>query len=76
MLQTFNRYLSNILNIRWPEVISNHNLWGRTGHVPIDQEIQKGKWGWIGHKVQKSTLNITRQSLEWNPQVKCKVGRP
>lgn len=76
-LQTFiNRCLRNILNIRWPEVISNKDLWDRTKQTPIDQEIRKRKWGWIGHTLRKPTSNITRQSLEWNPQGKRKVGRP
>ncbi|RUS72754.1 hypothetical protein EGW08_019489 [Elysia chlorotica] len=76
-LQTFiNRCLRNILNIRWPEVISNQDLWERTRQAPIEQEIKKRKWGWIGHTLRKPSSNTTRQSLEWNPQGKRKVGRP
>ncbi|RUS91574.1 hypothetical protein EGW08_000689 [Elysia chlorotica] len=76
-LQTFiNRCLRNILNIRWPEVISNQDLWERTRQAPIEQEIKKRKWGWIGHTLRKPSFNTTRQSLEWNPQGKRKVGRP
>ncbi|RUS86029.1 hypothetical protein EGW08_006183 [Elysia chlorotica] len=76
-LQTFiNRCLRNILNIRWPEVISNQDLWERTRQAPIEQEIKKRKWGWIGHTLRKPSSNTTMQSLEWNPQGKLKVGRP
>nr|KAG5699547.1 hypothetical protein BaRGS_033743 [Batillaria attramentaria] len=76
-LQTFiNRCLRNILNIRYPLVITNQDLWERTRQVPIEQEIKKKKWGWIGHTLRKSTSNVTRQSLDWNPQGKRKVGRP
>nr|KAG5693360.1 hypothetical protein BaRGS_017653 [Batillaria attramentaria] len=76
-LQTFiNRCLRNILNIRYPLVITNKDLWERTRQVPIEQEIKKRKWGWIGHTLRKSTSNVTRQSLDWNPQGKRKVGRP
>ncbi|RUS81469.1 hypothetical protein EGW08_010767 [Elysia chlorotica] len=76
-LQTFiNRCLRNILNIRWPEVISNQDLWERTRQAPIEQEIKKRNWGWIGHTLRKPSSNTTRQSLEWNPQGKRKVGRP
>jgi hypothetical protein len=57
-------------------VISNQNLWERTGQVPIEQEIKKRKWGRIGHMLHKPTLYFTRQSFEWNPQGKRKVGRP
>nr|KAG5686806.1 hypothetical protein BaRGS_013126 [Batillaria attramentaria] len=76
-LQTFiNRCLRNILNIKYPLVITNQDLWERTRQVPIEQEIKKRKWGWIGHTLRKSTSNVTRQSLDWNPQGKRKVGRP
>nr|KAG5700791.1 hypothetical protein BaRGS_034994 [Batillaria attramentaria] len=76
-LQTFiNRCLRNILNIRYPLVITNQDLWEGTRQVPIQQEIKKRKWGWIGHTLRKSTSNVTRQSLDWNPQGKRKVGRP
>nr|KAG5704289.1 hypothetical protein BaRGS_012598 [Batillaria attramentaria] len=76
-LQTFvNRCLRNIVNIRWPEVISNEDLWNRTKQTPIGEDIKKRKWGWIGHTMRKSPSNITRQALDWNPQGKRKVGRP
>ena len=45
-LQTFiNRCLRNIINIRWPDVISNTDLWDKTGQSPIEVEISKRKWG-------------------------------
>ena len=76
-LQTFtNRCLRNILNIRWPETISNDQLWTRTRQAPIEIDVRKRKWGWIGHTLRKNSSNITRQALEWNPQGKRKVGRP
>ncbi|KAL8596941.1 hypothetical protein ACOMHN_027887 [Nucella lapillus] len=76
-LQTFiNRCLRNILNIRWPEVISNEDLWTRTKQTLIGEDIRKRKWGWIGHTMRKPPSNVTRQALDWNPQGKRKVGRP
>ena len=76
-LQTFtNRCLKNILKIRWPEVISNQQLWDRTRQAPIEFEIRKRKWGWIGHTLRKPASNVTRQALDWNPQGKRRVGRP
>ena len=67
-LQTFtNRCLINILGIRWPEVVSNKQLW---------KETQKRKWRWIGHTLRKPAANVTRQALDWNPQGKRKVSRP
>ena len=36
-LQTFiNRCLRNILNIKWPEVVSNKQLWDKTKETPIE----------------------------------------
>ena len=41
-MQTFiNRCLRNIINIRWPDVISNNDLWDKTGQSPIEVEIRK-----------------------------------
>ena len=76
-LQTFiDRCLRNILNIRWPEVVSNEQLWDRTSQAPIATDIKKRKWGWIGHTLRKPTSNVTRLAPDWNPQGKRKVGRP
>jgi len=76
-LQTFvNRCLRHILNIRWPDKISNANLWERTNQNPISQDVKKRKWGWIGHTLRKPADTVTRQALDWNPQGKRKVGRP
>ena len=76
-LQTFiNRCLRNILNIRWPEKISNEQLWDKTNQTPMETEIKKRKWSWIGHTLRKPASNTTRQALDWNPQGKRKVGRP
>ena len=66
----------NILNIRWPEVVSNEQLWDKTKQTPIETEVRKRKWGWIGHTLRKPASNITRQSFDWNPQGKRKVGHP
>jgi len=43
-LQTFiNRCLRNIINIRWPDVISNADLWDKTCQSPTEVEIRKRK---------------------------------
>ena len=76
-LQTFtNRCLRNSLNVRWPEVVSNEQLWDKTKQTPIETEMRKRNWGWIGHTLRKPASNITRQALDWNLQGKRKVGRP
>ena len=76
-IQTFlNSCLRRIFNIRWPEKISNEDLWRRAGQEPVDYHIRRRKWGWIGHTLRKPTSSLTRQALTWNPQGKRKRGRP
>ena len=76
-LQTFvNQCLCNVLNIRWPEIISNEELWARTKQAPVEEDIKKRKWRWIGHTLRKSPSDVTRQALDRNPQGKRKVGKP
>ena len=76
-LQAFtNSCLRRILQIRWPETISNTSLLERTGQASTEEEIRKRRWGWIGHTLRKPANNITRQALRWNPQGKRKRGRP
>ena len=76
-LQVFiNNCLRRILNIRWPEKISNKDLWEKTNQSPVDEELKKRKWRWIGHTLRKPKTNITRQALQWNPQGKRSRGRP
>jgi len=76
-LQVFiNKSLRKILRIFWPDRITNNELWKRTKQPRIDLQIRKRKWGWLGHTLRKSTDDITRQALEWNPQGKRSRGRP
>ena len=43
---------------------------------PMDVQVRRRKWRWVGHTLRKEPSNITRQALEWNPQGKRKRGRP
>ena len=68
-LQTFvNRCLRRILNVRWPDMISNEDLWKVTGEIPIGNQIKQRKWRWIGHSLRKPDGAIEKQALGWNPQ--------
>ena len=71
-----NRCLRRILGIRWPEVIRNTELWSRTGQKPIDEEIRRRKWNWVGHTLRKRQGAIERAALDWNPQGARRRGRP
>ena len=76
-IQAFNNTcLRRILRIRWPNKISNLELWQRTGQHPVEEEILQRRWRWIGHTLRKPASNITRYALFWNPQGRRKRGRP
>ena len=76
-LQTFtNRRLRYILGVWWPKKIWNEELWQRTQQERIEVTIRRRKWRWIGHTLRKPATNITRLSLEWNPQGVRRKGRP
>lgn len=76
-LQVFvNRCLRNIFKIWWPKTISNEDLWQKAEIGPINQEIKKRKWGWIGHTMRKDDNEIAKQAFNWNPQGSRKRGRP
>lgn len=76
-LQTFiNRCLRRILGIRWPEVVSNEELWRRTKQTPVDIEIRRKKWRWLGYTLRREESSIARQALDWSPQGVRRRGRP
>ncbi|KAH9588358.1 hypothetical protein MS3_00005789 [Schistosoma haematobium] len=76
-IQVFiNNYLRKILQIHWPDTISNNVLWERTNQIPAEEEIRKKRWKWIGHTLRKAPNCVTRQALAWNPQGQRKRGRP
>ena len=76
-LQVFvNKSLRSILGIRWPEKIRNEDLWQRTGQKPLEFELKRRAWQWIGHTLRKPDGCIAKTVLEWNPQGKRRRGRP
>ena len=76
-LQTFiNHCLRRILRVFWPNRITNISLWERTKQEPIEVQLLRRKWSWIGHTLRKNNTAITKQALTWNPQGKRSRGRP
>ena len=76
-LQVFlNRYLRTMLGVRWPDTVSNKELWRKTKQQPINLTIRSSRWKWIWHTLRKADNNIAKQALEWNPQGKRKRCRP
>nr|CAH8846296.1 unnamed protein product [Trichobilharzia regenti] len=78
-LQTFiNSFLHSILKIRWPERITNKELWEQTKQEPIaNQQICRRKWRWNGHSLRRPPLgDIARQAIaRVEPKGKRRVGR-
>ncbi|VDP24500.1 unnamed protein product [Schistosoma curassoni] len=76
-IQVFiNSCLHKILQIRWPDTISNNLLWERTNQIPEEEEVRKKRWMWIGDTLRKAPNSVTSQSLTWNPQGQRRRGRP
>lgn len=76
-IQTFiNKCLRIILGVRWPNVISNQELWQRTHQRKAEITIKERKWRWIGHTLRRGPQHIPKQALEWNPQGARLRGRP
>ena len=55
------------MKLKWTDKIRNEQLWARIGQVPIQTEIGRRRWKWVGHTLRKGK-SITRQALQWNPQ--------
>jgi len=71
-----NRCLRYVLQIWWPNIISNKDQRKVTGQEGINLETRKRKFRWIGHTLRKGDGEITKAALLWNPQGNRKRGRP
>ncbi|CAG9118026.1 unnamed protein product [Plutella xylostella] len=72
-----NKHLRQILRVFWPDTISNEDLWKETRQEPINKEILRRKWSWIGHCLRRPEGNIAKMALDWNPpQGRRRKGRP
>ena len=75
-IQTFiNKCLRRILHLMWTDKVPNTTLWKTTKQLPIENEIKKRKWRWIGHTLRKPPESITRQAITWNPPGKRKATK-
>ena len=76
-MQVFvNKCLRRILQIWWPNTISNDELHTKCNQCPVAIEIKRRKWNWIGHTLRKPSTEPCRQALDWNPQGSRRQGRP
>jgi hypothetical protein len=63
------------MRVRWPDVISNIDLWTTTKQKQIHLQIKERKRKWIWH-TPRSENSIAREMLRRNSQGKRKVGNP
>jgi hypothetical protein len=64
------------MNIEWFDGIINEELWSITQQKAIENQIKRGKWNWIGHKLRKEAGVIEKTALEWNHQGYGRRSRP
>ncbi|GFR97963.1 hypothetical protein ElyMa_004489600 [Elysia marginata] len=55
--------MRRIISIHWPKIISNTDLWERTQQQPMEVEMRRRKWRWIGDTLRKPRQCITRHSM-------------
>jgi hypothetical protein len=64
------------MNIECTNRITNEELWRITQQKPIENQIKRRKWKWIGHTLRKEAGAIEKTTLDWNPQGYIRRGRP
>jgi len=64
------------MNIKWTNKITNKELWRITKQKPIEIQVKRRKWNWIGHTLCKEAGAIEKTALDWNPQGYRRRGRP
>jgi len=57
--------LRSILNIHWPDRITNKELWKKMREQPVLERLRRRKWNWIDHTQRQSddssdTVHATR----------------
>ena len=67
MESNHNRCLRRILNIFWPNTISNIELHRKTLTSSIRKEIKRRRWTWIGHVIRMPSDAIPKIALRWTP---------
>jgi hypothetical protein len=53
------------MNIKWSDKITNGESPNRK---PIEIEIKRRKWNWIGHTLRKEAGAIEKSALDWKSQ--------
>ena len=67
----------NVLNIKWPKIIKNEEVYRKTKIRPWSQRIRKQKMTWLGHVLRMSPDIPARKALEYAQKpYKIPRGRP
>ena len=69
--------LRKVLNIYWPDKISNEEIYRRTEVKRWSWVVKKKRLMWLGHLLRLDKETPARQALvEYTKPVKRKIGRP
>jgi hypothetical protein len=63
------------MNIKWTDKITNEELWRIAKQKPIEIQIKRRKWNWIGHTLRKEGGAVETTALDWNPLGCIRRGR-
>ena len=56
-LQIFNhKCLCRIVNVHWPDNVSNSDLWRKTDQESVLIPIKRRKWSWLGHTLRRNDM--------------------
>ena len=76
-LETFqNKCLRRILQIFWPNTITNEELLKRTECASLETIIKRRRWRWFGHVCRMPAGALARTALKWTADGKRRPGRP
>ena len=71
------RLLRKVINIRWPKVISNKDLYEKVGVEKWSVTIRRRRLNWLGHLMRLDEGTPVRKALlESLTDIRRKVGRP
>jgi hypothetical protein len=64
------------MNIKRTNKITNEEQRRITQQKPIEYQIKRRKWNWIGHTLRKEAGAIEKTASDWNPQGYRRRGWP
>ena len=70
------RCFRRVLNIYYPNLVSNEEVLRRAGQTDIITDLTKKKWRWVGHVARKEPEHLTRQAFCWRAEGRRRRGRP